>query len=105
MKKGKTVLVYTASEESAYEICRTTGTQEETLAAIRLDMIDDGVDEIEAERNVESLKNGLEKDGYGIVEIENAAEYQIIYGVAYYGSTKPVTDLIKERRHEIISMF
>ena len=105
MKKEKTLFAYTASEENAFEICRTTGEQKDTLAAIRLDMIDDGLTEDEAEREVETLKADLEKDGYAYVIIENAAEYDIVYGVAYHGSTKPVTDYIKELRHEIVSMF
>ena len=47
MKKEKTLFAYTASEENAFEICRTTGKQKDTLAAIRLDMIDDGLTEDE----------------------------------------------------------
>lgn len=105
MKKGKTLFAYTASEENAFEISRITGEQKDILAEICLDMIDDGLTEDEAEHEVETLKAGLEKDGYAYVTIENAAEYDIVYGVAYHGSTKPVTDMLKERRHEIISMF
>ena len=104
-KKEKNVIVYYASEENAYEISRSTGNRRDVLSSIRLDIIDDGVDETQAERNVESLKYCLENDGYGYVEYENAAEYNIIIGVAYHGKTKHITDLIKECRKEITSMF
>lgn len=104
-KKERNVIVYYASEENAYEISRSTGNRRDVLSSIRLDVIDDGVDELEAEHNVDSLKQGLENDGYAYVEYENAAEYNIIIGVAYHGNTKPITSMLKERRQEITSMF
>ena len=105
-KKEKNVIAYYASEENAYEIVRVIATCSDMLSRIRTTMTDDdGIDELEAKRNVESLKEGLENNGYAYVEYENAAEYNMLVGVAYHGKTKHITDMLKERRHEIISMF
>lgn len=104
-KKEKNIIAYYASEENAYEISRSTGNRRDVLSSIRLDIIDDGVSEAEAENHVKNLSEGLEEDGYAYVEYENAAEYNIIIGVAYHGKTKNITDLLKERRQEIVSMF
>lgn len=105
MGKQKTVSVYYASEENAYEINKTKGEVREALASIRLDLADEGVSETVAEKQIQNLKDGLEQDGYGIIEVTNCHEYQVIYAVAYHGNTKPITSMLKERRQEITSMF
>ena len=105
MTKQKSVSVYYASEENAHEINKTKGEVREALASIRLDLADEGVSETAAEKQIQNLKDGLEKDGYGIIEVTNCHEYQVIYAVAYHGNTKPITSMLKERRREITSMF
>lgn len=104
-KKERNIIAYYASEENAYEISKTKGEVRETLASIRLDLVDEGVSETVTEKQIQNLKDGLEKDGYGIIEVTNCHEYQVIYAVAYHGNTKPITSMLKERRQEITSMF